>query len=452
MTHAMRRKKTKIDYEARLGFDSAPAPAAGPVIAPSTPPPYPITAPTSDTLRKSILKETFQSPVRLAALMFFGIAAILTLLAFKIGFPAIETGLLSLLSASAAATVIRSLPKENSMARGGFALATGGFACLAALVILPALNLWPSGAGPLIFAMIFCLVGTIVRSKACLALAVAALFGLMIDADGLTRMRLDGQLAVLTLFAVGLCGSVLAGSRIMSSVTLIAVMGAALTLMASFGIPSGGALAILSVFAIATTLALRAYWQQGHASAELPMILSALTFAAAAVGFQLFLLGEVAGRPGFVSEPLPPLGVMVLIALQGMILFVSIISWFAGRMSLSDLLLTQALFGLICTVIADPLRLARLGFAHPSLVLTAIIAIIVGTLAAISLYRAWIQYRPIVTALSAMVLMVQVNFILRVVTGTFDIALGALVCGGLAVGLAVLMTLNPRHVPNTRFS
>ena len=210
--------------------------------------------------------------------------------------------------------------------------------------------------------------------------------------------------------------------------------------------------ASLICFAIATTLALRAYWQQGHASAELPMILSALTFAAAAVGFQLFLLGEVAGRPGFVSEPLPPLGVMVLIALQGMILFVSIISWFAGRMSLSDLLLTQALFGLICTVIADPLRLARLGFAHPSLVLTAIIAIIVGTLAAISLYRAWIQYRPIVTALSAMVLMVQVNFILRVVTGTFDIALGALVCGGLAVGLAVLMTLNPRHVPNTRFS
>ena len=150
------------------------------------------------------------------------------------------------------------------------------FTCLAALVLLPAINLWPSGAGPLIFAMIFCMIGTLVRSKACLAIAVAALFGLMVDADGLTRMRLDGQLAVLTLFAIGLIGSVLSGSRLMSSVTLVAVMGSALTLMASFGIPSSGALATLSIFAVTTALALRAYWLQGHASAEIPMILAAL--------------------------------------------------------------------------------------------------------------------------------------------------------------------------------
>lgn len=447
----MRKKRTQIDYESRLGFAAPVARPATAYNAPVSPPPFPVLK-ADLKARRSTLKETFQSPARLAALMFFGISAILTLFAFKIGFPAMETGLLCILTVSAAAIVLRALPKQNDLARGGFALATGTFSCLSALVILPALNLWPSGAGPLIFAMIFCIVGTLVRSKACLALAVAALFGLMVDADGLTRMRLDGQLAVLTLFAIGLFGSVLSGSRIMSSVTLVATMGAALTLMASFGIPTSSALATLSIFAVAASLALRAYWQQGHHSAELPMILSAVIFALAAIGYQLFLLGEVAGRPGFTLEPMPNLGVMILIALQGMILFVSIVSWFAGRMSFSDLLLTQALFGLICTLVADPFRLVRLGLEHPSLVMTAIVGLIVGALAAISLYRAWKQYRPILTALSAMVLMVEVNFALRLLTGTFDIALGALVCGGLAVALAVLMTLNPRHVPSTRFS
>ncbi|MEL6688553.1 MAG: hypothetical protein AAFP97_13180 [Pseudomonadota bacterium] len=447
----MRRKRTQLDYEARLRLTGTPVTAAGTEGDAVIAPPFPV-EPTKSVSARSRLKETFQSPARLAALMFFGISAVLTLLAFKIGFPAMETGLLCVLTASAATIVLRALPKQNEIARGGFAIATGIFTCLAALVLLPAVNLWPSGAGPLIFAMIFCMIGTLVRSKACLAIAVAALFGLMVDADGLTRMRLDGQLAVLILFAIGLIGSVLSGSRIMSSVTLVAVMGSALTLMASFGIPSSGALATLSIFAVTTALALRAYWLQGHVSAEIPMILAALTFALAAIGFQLFLLGEVAGRPGFILEPMPNLGVMILIALQGMVLFVSLVSWLAGRMSLSDLLLTQALFGLVCTVIADPFRLVRLGFGNPSIVLTAIVAVIVGTLAAISLYRSWKNYRPILTALSAMIFMVQVNFGLRLLTGTFDIALGALVCGGIAVGLAVLMTLNPRNAPQTRFS
>ncbi|MGB3456165.1 MAG: hypothetical protein WBG08_04775 [Litorimonas sp.] len=392
------------------------------------------------------------TPTRTMTLGFFGVSALLSLVALQVGLPAIETGLLCLLSAFAAYAVFRSLPEQQLAARGSFALALGGFICLSALIILPAVNLWPAGSGPLIFSLVFAFAGTVLRSKACLALAVAALFGLMIDSDGLTRMRLDGQLATLCLFAIGLCGSVMAGSRIISSVTLLGVMAAALTLLASFGVPSTGALSILFVFSAATALALRAYQEQGHAAAEIPVILSALVFAASAIALQLFLMGEIAGEATRLDEPMPGFGVAVLIAIQAMVFFVSVISWMSGRLSLTDGLLIQVVFGLVCTVLADPTRLSRLHIGDPSMLLAILVGLIVGGFAGLALYRSWQSDRPILTALSALVLMVELILAARIVMGTFDIALAVLICAGLAVGLAVLMAINPRHVAQSRLS
>jgi hypothetical protein len=405
-----------------------------------------------NALGHRLVSRSMFSPARLIALFFFLISAALALLSLQVGLPATETGLLCLLTAVAAAIVLKSLPAQQDIARGMFALATGGFICLAALVLLPAANLWPSGAGPLIFSLIFAVTGTLARSKSCLALSAAALFGLMIDSDGLTRMRLDGQIATFALFAVGLCGSILSASRIMASISLIAVMASALTLMASFGIPTPGALSILSVLALVIALALRAYGQQGHSVAEIPMILSAIIFATSAIAFQLFLMGAVTDQADYFVEPMPKLGVMILICLQGMVLFVSLISWLSRRMSLTDLLLTQAAFGLACTLIADPLRLGRLGLNAPASILAALVGLVVIVFAVMALIRAWKDDRAILTAISALIVMIQIVFALRIVTGTFDIALGALVCAGLAVGLAVMMALNPRHIPHSRFA
>lgn len=392
------------------------------------------------------------STSRLTALVFFIVATALTLFSLRAGLPARETGLLCVLSAIAAAAVLRGLPLWQTVARAVLALAVGAFSCLAVLILLPALNLWPSGAGPLLFSMIFAIVGTITRSRACLSLAILALFGLMVDSDGLTRMRLDAQVATLGLFAIGLCGSIMAGSRIIAGVSLVAVMGATLTLMAAFGIPTPGALAILSIFAMASTLALRAYVTRGYAAAELPMILSGVVFALAAIGFQLFLMGDFVGQEGRFATPLPNLGVMILIAIQGMVLFVSLVGWFARRVSLADVMLTQAIFGLICTIIADPMRLQRIGVGDPSLLLAALVGLIVAGLAGMMLYRSWLADRPILTSLSAMTLMIQIIFGMRLITGDFDVALAALVCAGLALALAVVMALNPRNLRNQSLS
>lgn len=392
------------------------------------------------------------STSRLTALVFFIVATALTLFSLRAGLPARETGLLCVLSAIAAAAVLRGLPLWQTVARAVLALAVGAFSCLAVLILLPALNLWPSGAGPLLFSMIFAIVGTLTRSRACLSLAILALFGLMVDSDGLTRMRLDAQVATLGLFAIGLCGSIMAGSRIIAGVSLVAVMGATLTLMAAFGIPTPGALAILSIFAMASTLALRAYVTRGYAAAELPMILSGVVFALAAIGFQLFLMGDFVGQEGRFATPLPNLGVMILIAIQGMVLFVSLVGWFARRVSLADVMLTQAIFGLICTIIADPMRLQRIGVGDPSLLLAALVGLIVAGLAGMMLYRSWLADRPILTSLSAMTLMIQIIFGMRLITGDFDVALAALVCAGLALALAVVMALNPRNLRNQSLS
>lgn len=392
------------------------------------------------------------STSRLTALVFFIVATALTLFSLRAGLPARETGLLCVLSAIAAAAVLRGLPLWQTVARAVLALAVGAFSCLAVLILLPALNLWPSGAGPLLFSMIFAIVGTITRSRACLSLAILALFGLMVDSDGLTRMRLDAQVATLGLFAIGLCGSIMAGSRIIAGVSLVAVMGATLTLMAAFGIPTPGALAILSIFAMASTLALRAYVTRGYGAAELPMILSGVVFALAAIGFQLFLMGDFVGQEGRFATPLPNLGVMILIAIQGMVLFVSLVGWFARRVSLADVMLTQAIFGLICTIIADPMRLQRIGVGDPSLLLAALVGLIVAGLAGMMLYKSWLADRPILTSLSAMTLMIQIIFGMRLITGDFDVALAALVCAGLAMALAVIMALNPRNLRNQSLS
>jgi hypothetical protein len=392
------------------------------------------------------------STSRLTALVFFIVSTALTLFSLRAGLPARETGLLCGLSAIAAAAVLRGLPMWQTVARAVLALAIGAFSCLAVLILLPALNLWPNGAGPLLFSMIFAIVGTITRSRACLSLAIIALFGLMVDSDGLTRMRLDAQVATLCLFAIGLCGSIMAGSRIIAGVSLVAVMGATLTLMAAFGIPTPGALAILSIFAMASTLALRAYVTRGDTAAELPMYLSALVFALAAIGFQLFLMGDFVGQQGRFAPPMPNLGVMILIAIQGMVLFVSLVGWFARRVSLADVMLTQAIFGLICTIIADPMRLQRIGVGDPSLLLAALVGLIVAGLAGMALYKAWLADRPILTSLSAMTLMIQIIFGMRLITGDFDVALAALVCAGLALALAVVMALNPRNLRNQSLS
>ncbi|MEM7729897.1 MAG: hypothetical protein AAF311_11585 [Pseudomonadota bacterium] len=392
------------------------------------------------------------SPTRLTALTFFGVSAMLTLMAMQVGLPARESGILAILSAVASFFVLKSLPHEQEVPRGFFSVAVAGFACLSALVLLPALNLWPAGSGPLVFSLVFAFIGTLIRSKACLAVAVAALFALMIDSDGLTRMRLDGQVATLVLFAIGLCGSVLAGSRIIAGITLVGVMAAALTLLASFGVPATGALSIIAIFAAATAIALRAYHLQGYGAAELPMVLSALVFAAAAIALQLHLLGEITGQSVRLGEPMPRLGVVVLIAIQCMVLFISAVSWFAGRINLIDAVLLQAIFGLICTVIIDPTRLSRLGGGDPSLLLAGIVCLVVGGLAGLVLYRSWQADRPILTALSALIVMIECIFVFRIAMGTFDIALAALICAGLAVALAVLMALNPRRIAHSRLS
>lgn len=415
-----------------------------------TPPPFPHE--TMASFEPPIEAGIIWSASRMTALIFFIVSTVLALFSLRVGLPARETGLLCALSALAASAVLYGLPLWLTVARAVLALSVAVFASLALLILLPALNLWPSGAGPLLFSMIFAIVGTLTRSRACLSLAILALFGLMVDSDGLTRMRLDAQVATLGLFAIGLCGSVMAGSRIIAGVSLMAVMGATLTLMAAFGIPTPGALAILSVFAIASGLALRAYVVRGYAAAELPMILSGIVFALAAIGFQLFLMGDFVGQAGRFVTPMPNLGVMILIGIQGMVLFVSLVGWFARRLSLADVMLTQAIFGLACTIIADPMRLSRIGVGDPSLLLAGLVGVIVAGLAALILYRSWLADRPILTSLSAMTLMIQIIFGMRLATGDFDVALAALVCAGLAMALAVIMALNPRHLRNRSLS
>jgi hypothetical protein len=413
--------------------------------APSqTPPPFPHER--IAVIEEPVDQGSIWTTSRLTALVFFIVSTVLALFSLRIGLPARTTGLLCALSALAAAAVLYGLPHWQTIARGVLALAVGAFSCLSILILLPALNLWPSGGGPLLFSMIFAIVGTLTKSRACLSLAIIALFGLMIDSDGLTRMRLDAQVATLGLFAIGLCGSVMAGSRIIAGVSVVAVMGATMTLMASFGIPTPGALAILSVFAIAVTLALRAYVYRGYSAAEIPMILSGVIFALAAIGFQLFLMGDFAGQAGRFATPMPNLGVMILIGIQGMVLFVSLVGWFARRLSLADVMLTQAIFGLICTVIADPMRLERIGVGDPSLLLAGLVGVIVAGLAGLMLYKSWLADRPVLTSLSAMTLMIQIIFGMRLATGNFDVALAALVCAGLAMALAVVMMLNPRNI------
>lgn len=414
-----------------------------------TPPPFPHETPV---MFEDVEPKSSWSTSRITALVFFVVSTVLALFSLRVGLPARETGLLCALSAVAAGAVLYGLPLWQTVARALLALAVGAFSCLTVLILLPALNLWPSGAGPLLFSMIFAIVGTLTRSRICLSLAILALFGLMIDSNGLTRMRLDAQVATLGLFAIGLCGSVMAGSRLIAGVSLVAVMGATMTLMAAFGIPTPGALAILSVFAMASGLALRAYVIRGYVAAELPMILSGVVFALAAIGFQLFLMGDFAGQAGRFATPLPNLGVMILIAIQGMVLFVSIVGWFARRVSLADVMLTQAIFGLICTIIADPMRLERIGVGDPSLLLAGLVGLIVAGLAALMLYKSWLADRPILTSLSAMTLMIQIIFGMRLITGNFDVALAALVCAGLAMALAVVMALNPRNLRNTSLS
>lgn len=176
------------------------------------------------------------------------------------------------------------------------------------------------------------------------------------------------------------------------------------------------------------------------------MILSGVIFALAAIGFQLFLMGDFAGQAGRFATPMPNLGVMILIGIQGMVLFVSLVGWFARRLSLADVMLTQAIFGLICTVIADPMRLERIGVGDPSLLLAGLVGVIVAGLAGLMLYKSWLADRPVLTSLSAMTLMIQIIFGMRLATGNFDVALAALVCAGLAMALAVVMMLNPRNI------
>ncbi len=401
-------------------------------------------------------KTTEESPwgtARAVALVFLIVSSLLTLFSLRTGLPARETGLLCALSAVAASVVLYGIPLWQTYVRGTLALSIAGFASLSTLILLPALNLWPVGGGPLLFSLIFAIVGTLTRSRACLSLALVALFALMIDSDGLTRMRLDAQIATLGLFSIGLCGSVMAGSRIIAGVSLVAVMGATLTLMATFGIPTPGALAVLSVFAIATAITLRAYLLRGYEAAELPMIVSFIVFALSAIAFQLNLMGDFSPTAERFATALPNLGVMILIAIQGMVLFVSLVGWLARRSTLADVMLVQAMFGLVCTVIADPMRLSRLGIGDPSLVLTALIGLIVGSLAVMTLKRAWREDRPVVTSLSALVVMIQLVFGMRLLLGNFDVALAALVCAGIAVCLAALMLLNPRNnVPDRALS
>ncbi|WP_298912819.1 hypothetical protein [uncultured Algimonas sp.] len=391
----------------------------------------------------------FLAPARLIALIFLAAASGLTFAAVHAGFDAYETGLLALLSAAAAAIVFRSVPQGRDSLRSGFAMLSGIFLSLSAIVLLPALDLWPSGGGPLILSLIFTIIGTLTRSRACLAVAIAALLGLMIDADGLTRMRLDGQLATLVLFSIGLCGGILAGSRLIAGISIIAVMASAMTLMAAFGIPTAGAMAILAVFAAAMTLLLRTYRAQGFSAAGLPMSIAGIASVAAAIMFQLYLLGEMAHASGQSALVMPGFGIALLIGIQGLVLYASIIGWLARRIALADLMLMQALFGLTSTIISDPSRLARFGFPAPAELLAIMIAIGIGGLAYLCLLRAWRAYRPALTALSALTLMIQAIFVLRGVTGTFDVALAVLICTGLAVAIAVVMVLNPRNVAHT---
>ncbi len=435
-----RRKLTSM-----AGFFGKPAEA--PVA-----PPFPGQSGPSAQSHVMAYTPRLMTPNRMIALGFFGVAALLSLLALQLGLAALETGLLCVLTTVAAWFVYRSLPGIMQGARECFALAMAGFASLAAIILLPAFDLWPAGAGPLVVSLVFAFVGTLIRSKLCLAVSVAALFGLMIDSDGLTRMRLDGQLATLCLFAIGLCGSVLAGSRLIAGITLVGVMVSALTLLAAFGVPSTGSLSILAVLAVATAIALRAYLAQGYGAAEIPMILSSLVFALCAVALQLFLIGEVSAAESRLAEPMPAFGVGVLIAIQGLVLFVSIIGWFSRRITLVDAVLTQALFGLVCTILADPTRLARLHIGEPAIILAILVGLATTVLAGLALYRSWQSDQPIPTALAALVLMVEIVVALRIAMGAFDIALAVLISAGLAVALAVLMALNPRHVPHTRLS
>lgn len=384
---------------------------------------------------------------RVFALIFMLIAAALTGFALREGLAARDTGLLCLMSAIAAATVLYGLPSGKTLMRGLLAFAIAAFASLGSLILLPAFQLWPAGAGPLIFSMIFAIVGTVTRSRLCLAMALLALFGLMVDADGLTRMRLDAQFATLGLFGIGLFGGVIAGSRLIASIATLAVMAATLTLLASFGVPAAAALAILSVFAITAAIALRGFLRQGYATAKFPMLLSCIVFGLAGIAFQLNLMGELGSGALTVSGIQSQTMTLILIGFQAVVLFVSLIGWFSGRASLIDVVLTQAMLGLVCIVIVDPSRLARLDMGDPALVLAGFVGLIIATLSAVALYRSWKNGQPILAALSALALMMEGVIGLRLLSGDFDMALAGLICMGVALSLAALMALNPRPLP-----
>jgi hypothetical protein len=98
------------------------------------------------------------------------------------------------------------------------------------------------------------------------------------------------------------------------------------------------------------------------------------------------------------------------------------------------------------------MRLQRIGVGDPSLLLAALVGLIVAGLAGMALYKSWLADRPILTSLSAMTLMIQIIFGMRLITGDFDVALAALVCAGLALALAVVMALNPRNLRNQSLS
>lgn len=416
--------------------------APEPYVAPAEPAMNP--HPAQHSFHNGAQVEKTWTKSRLFALAFLIISAALSAFALREGLAARDTGLLCLLSAAGSGTVLYGMPTFKSFTRGACAFLTAFFLCLSTLILLPAFNLWPTGAGPLLFSMIFAIVGTITRSRTCLFAALIALFGLMLDSDGLTRMRLDAQIATLGLFSIGLFGGVIAKSRMIAAISTIAVMAATLTLLASFGVPAAAALAILSVFAITATVALRAFFRQGYETAEAPMFLSGLIFVLAAIAFQLNLMGELGSGVLSVSGAQSRTVAIVLLGFQTIVLFVSLVGWFSRRTSLMDVILTQAVLGLFCIVVVDPSRLARLDMGDPAMVLAGFVGVIIGTLAVIALKRFWKQGRPVLTSLSALVLMIEIVLGLRILSGDFDIALAGLICTGVALSLAALMALNPR--------
>lgn len=386
---------------------------------------------------------------RLTALVFFLVAIALTAFSLKMGLPALETSALSLLSAVASAAVLYGMPHDRMILRNVFALATGFFTCLTALIFLPWVGLWPSGSGPLLFSFIFVVVGTLARSRACLIISVLALFGLISGSDGLTGLRLDAQVMTLMLFAITLAGSLMTGARAIGGVTLIALMAAVMTLLTSFGVPTVNALAVVAVFALATAIGLLAFYRRGYDAAGISATLSACVFAIATTGYQLFLLNELGSHTFAIVGPMPNFGVVALLLIQGLVLFVGLVQWFSNRASLSDIVLIQSAFALVCTVIVDPSRLARLGIDDPSRLIAAILAVGLIAIAARSLRRAWKNSRPVTAAVSLLMVLFQLSLLLHAALGGFDLALASLLSVSLSAGLAIILYLNPRAEAST---